>query len=216
MGTAELTYRRDGWRAYRAEVRGFIGPTRRFVLSIVVVVTGSLAAAGMDLLFRILPTGDAWVGGVRMAGSVGFGCLGAGLGLMVATVVWWRRGRRSLPSVPWRDDRLVVDYSRPDAPDLSSALAPRLLAAAQKQRFDAVGSLTMMLPTATASALALLVLVPVFVFGAAPGVGLVGLVGMMLGGVSLLGAGRGSLDNLGRTSFVLRLARERLAADAAP
>lgn len=208
MATRLPGYRRVGWRVYRREVGEFVRPGRRAVAALVALASGWLGAVGADALFSGRED-FRWDGATRVVGALGFGCVAVGVAFVVIFAVWWRRDRRRLPAVPWRDDRLVVDHTQPGAPELSAALAPRLLASAAKQRFDAVGSLTMLLASFGAAIVGALMLVGVTIGSGFPGLGFAGVV---VGFLSLPAMSVRSFDVLGRAAAAAELAAQHPAA----
>ena len=207
MATRQAGYRRAGWRVYRREVGEFVGPGRRVVVALVALTAGWLGAVGADALFRGRDD-FRWDGATRVVGDLGFGCVVVGAAFVVIFAVWWRRDRRHLPPVPWRDDRLVVDHTQPGAPELSAQLAPRLLASAAKQRFDAVGSLTMLLASFGAAIVGALILVGVTVVSGVPALSFAGL---LIGSLSLPAMSVRSFDVLGRAAAAADLASQHPA-----
>jgi hypothetical protein len=204
--------RRRGWHEWRAAVPGFLPARRGGVLAVVSLVVGSVVAVLVDLAFSGLDDLE-WAGSVRVVGTIGFASVAVALAIMATVAVWLRHDRRKLEPVSWRDDRLVVDYSTAGAPELSSTLAPRLLASARKQHLDLTGSVTGSLGMAGAFALGLGAVIALTVGSGFPGLGFSGTAVAMLTVPFTLAR---SLEGLGRAAVAIDLAEAHTASPLHP
>lgn len=203
--------RRRGWHEWRAAAPRFLTPRRRAWLVVVAVVVGSLAAVAVDRVF----VGDDdldWAGALRVVAPISLAAVAAALGVAAVVGVSLRHDRRDLAPVSWRDDRLVLDYSSPGAPELSATLAPRLLASARKQHVGMVGSVTLLLGLSGALALAVVGVVGVTVAAGFPGLGFAG---ALVSAISLPFSVATSLETLGRASVAIDLATAHPAVEEA-